>query len=248
MVCVICAFSWCGVSFLAACSVEDAWPASSHASQVGTEAQDSRTMCATTRPFKGNPAGRFQASGAGALCELGASLGLFDGSGACFRALYLGWVREPNKCYTCCPLAPSFFRVLGPSGRCCGSETSLRAPRLWEVVGHDCGFGRGPRGGQRRGFSPGLSCSLGFDPMVQNQWYHFGIGAPPILVYFSGDWDVHWGYGVLTHGHLIPWKHASGLPPRFLIKRRPSPCPSGRGEEPQRRAQATRVQALSQKT
>ena len=27
----------------------------------------------------------------------------------------------------------------------------------------------------------------------QNQWYHFGVGAPPILVYFSGDWDVHWG-------------------------------------------------------
>ena len=32
----------------------------------------------------------------------------------------------------------------------------------------------------------------------QNQWYHFGVGAPPILVYFSGDWDVHWGYGILT--------------------------------------------------
>ena len=29
---------------------------------------------------------------------------------------------------------------------------------------------------------------------------HFGVGAP-ILVYFSGDWDVHWGYGILTHGH-----------------------------------------------
>ena len=28
----------------------------------------------------------------------------------------------------------------------------------------------------------------------QNQWYHFGIGAPPILIYFNGDWDVHWGY------------------------------------------------------
>ena len=27
----------------------------------------------------------------------------------------------------------------------------------------------------------------------QNQWYHFGVGAPPILVYFSGDWDIHWG-------------------------------------------------------
>ena len=37
--------------------------------------------------------------------------------------------------------------------------------------------------------------------MVQNQWYHFGIGAPPILVCFSGDWDVHWGYGVWTHDH-----------------------------------------------
>ena len=38
--------------------------------------------------------------------------------------------------------------------------------------------------------------------MVQSQCYHFGIGAPPILVYFSGDWDVHWGYAILTHGHV----------------------------------------------
>ena len=38
--------------------------------------------------------------------------------------------------------------------------------------------------------------------MVQNQWYHFGIGAPRISVYFSGDWDVHWGYGVLAHGQM----------------------------------------------
>ena len=36
----------------------------------------------------------------------------------------------------------------------------------------------------------------------KNQWYHFGVGAPPMLVYFSGDWDVHWGYGLLTHGHM----------------------------------------------
>ena len=36
----------------------------------------------------------------------------------------------------------------------------------------------------------------------QNQWYHFGAGAPPILVYFSEDWDVYWGYGLLTHGHI----------------------------------------------
>ena len=36
----------------------------------------------------------------------------------------------------------------------------------------------------------------------QNQCYHFGVGAPPILVYFSGDRDVHWGYRILTHSHL----------------------------------------------
>ena len=28
------------------------------------------------------------------------------------------------------------------------------------------------------------------------------FGAPPILVSFGGDWDVHWGYGSLTHGHV----------------------------------------------
>ena len=31
---------------------------------------------------------------------------------------------------------------------------------------------------------------------------HFKIGAPPIIVYFSGDWDVHWTYGVLIHGQV----------------------------------------------
>ena len=31
---------------------------------------------------------------------------------------------------------------------------------------------------------------------------HFGVGAPPIRVYFSGDWDVHRRYGILTHGHV----------------------------------------------
>ena len=40
--------------------------------------------------------------------------------------------------------------------------------------------------------------------MGQNQWYHFGVGAPPSLVHFSGDWDVHWGYFFfLTHGHVF---------------------------------------------
>ena len=32
---------------------------------------------------------------------------------------------------------------------------------------------------------------------------YFGVGAPLMFVYFSGDWDVHWGYGSLTHGHIV---------------------------------------------
>ena len=46
--------------------------------------------------------------------------------------------------------------------------------------------------------------------MAQKQWYHFGIGAPPIFVYFGGDWDVHRG-GVLTHGHLGKDQLPTGL-------------------------------------
>ena len=45
----------------------------------------------------------------------------------------------------------------------------------------------------------------------QNQWYHFGIGAQPIFVYFSGDWDAHWGYGILTHGHLKLRQQTNGI-------------------------------------
>ena len=32
---------------------------------------------------------------------------------------------------------------------------------------------------------------------------HFGVGAPPSLVDFGGDSDAHWGYGIVTHGHMI---------------------------------------------
>ena len=44
---------------------------------------------------------------------------------------------------------------------------------------------------------------------------HFGIGAPPILVYFGGDWDVHWGYDLGFH----PWPydcHMQHVPDTFV--------------------------------
>ena len=30
---------------------------------------------------------------------------------------------------------------------------------------------------------------------------YFGVGAP-MVVHSSWDWDVRWGYGILTHGHM----------------------------------------------
>ena len=39
----------------------------------------------------------------------------------------------------------------------------------------------------------------------QNQWCHVGVGefTTHFRLYFSGDWDVHWGYGILAHGHFV---------------------------------------------
>ena len=39
----------------------------------------------------------------------------------------------------------------------------------------------------------------------QNHWYHFGVGAPPILVYLGGDWDVDWGYDL----DFDPWPNVT---------------------------------------
>ena len=50
----------------------------------------------------------------------------------------------------------------------------------------------------------------------QNQWYHFGVGAPPIVVYFSGDWDVRWGYGLSSRGHIIIMIRSEFYEPRQL--------------------------------
>ena len=50
-------------------------------------------------------------------------------------------------------------------------------------------------------FDIAQGCSLAFS-FGTHRWYHFGVGAPPILVYVSGDWDVHWGLGLLTHGQI----------------------------------------------
>ena len=42
-----------------------------------------------------------------------------------------------------------------------------------------------------------------------NQWYHFGVGAPPILVYFSVDWGVRFGLPFDSWSILVSAKNNS---------------------------------------
>ena len=50
-----------------------------------------------------------------------------------------------------------------------------------------------------------------------HQWHHsggFSVHHPFLIIfrtYFSGDWDVHRGYGVLTHSHVAFGLHASDI-------------------------------------
>ena len=72
------------------------------------------------------------------------------------------------------------------------------------------------------------------------------VNSPPALVYFSGDWDVHWGYGlwILTHGlgpsgdpksstlpSTLPW-HLTGKWSQDVASR--SCCDGGRQGNQQR--------------
>ena len=67
--------------------------------------------------------------------------------------------------------------------------------------------------------------------VVPNRWYHFGLGAPPLLIYFSGDWDVHWGYSLLSHSHFAA-KHFlnrvpfPATPPAYPQRSRSRPPPA----------------------
>ena len=44
----------------------------------------------------------------------------------------------------------------------------------------------------------GGQCGCGSKPMVP----FWGRCTTHVRTYFSGDWDVHWGYGILPHGQV----------------------------------------------
>ena len=58
------------------------------------------------------------------------------------------------------------------------------------------------------------SATVRFTPAILSQ---YGCGSKPMVPFWgrctthqiwsisSGDWDVHWGYGLLTHGHIVFW-------------------------------------------
>ena len=64
--------------------------------------------------------------------------------------------------------------------------------------------------------NPGIRClhpkanCFGSKPMGS----HFGVAefTTQLRTYFSGDWDVHWGYGLLTHGQMtLPLRYVTLL-------------------------------------
>ena len=64
-----------------------------------------------------------------------------------------------------------------------------------------------PRNGRRRGSKGGAGVVSGVPMWLRlskPMGSHFGVGefTTHFRTYFTGDWDVHWGYGILTHGHI----------------------------------------------
>ena len=65
---------------------------------------------------------------------------------------------------------------------------------------------------------------------------HFGVGAPPILVY-SGDWDVHWGYDLA----FDPWPlHSTRAFSLWLTSHAGPLCPDSPAAAASRGVSATR--------
>ena len=76
-------------------------------------------------------------------------------------------------------------------GSCYPAATQLPVARLGKKDGLNT-----------RLYTHSINASCVHMAVGQNQWFHFGVGAPPILVYVSGDWDVHWGTA------FDPWPHS----------------------------------------
>ena len=51
------------------------------------------------------------------------------------------------------------------------------------------------------------------------------------MVYFSGGWDDNWGYGLLTHGHMLLRFTSPSFPRRVMLAAHRTPCaPAGGGK------------------
>ena len=110
-----------------------------------------------------------------------------------------------------------FLRLTWPEGSDCAQSVSPRIRSFSFTARRAEKFGlkaSGKRGAERRAGvrSPRRVWPWWSKPMVS----HFGVGVftTHFRPYFSGDWDVHWGYGLLTHGHMDSAFLGDGLPMR----------------------------------
>ena len=106
------------------------------------------------------------------------------------------WAAASGPCFFFPGLAPFWgYPIFDPPAEECAKSarlgvSGLRLLRHGDSAHHHGGL-QGAKASGRVGpwgeIWPWLSKPMGS---------HFGVGAPPILVYFSGE------YGILTHGHL----------------------------------------------
>ena len=119
-----------------------------------------------------------------------------------------------------CPTMSSFFFCGGGGGELLASPRHALPRHLGPIQPPELEEGHGAvrRGGRDGGAYSKIPQEKGYLYSNLSKWRGgFGCGGcktngiPFLLVGefpthfsrdFSGDWDVHWGYGILTHGHL----------------------------------------------
>ena len=90
-------------------------------------------------------------------------------------------------------------------GRKAASPWTLNAPGVFVQGLRVCDASGEARAGMRRSTKPRKSFRLQYGCGSKPMASHLGVGefTTHFRTYFSGDWDVHWGYEILTHGHMF---------------------------------------------
>ena len=80
--------------------------------------------------------------------------------------------------------------------------SARRSARRWRMWTRSSCRSSAPRRGRLRS-SCNSSRDLGIWLWVKPMVAFWGRCTTHCGLFFSGDWDVHWGYGILTRGHMV---------------------------------------------